>query len=100
MCRYCWPRLNSNELPCRCVLNGLEVKPVPSKLESLDPLSKQLIQCAKAFQAVFRLGTYKEKVPSHNSLKTCKGTMFFLPLPLDKTEEVQKKIDLPNPELL
>ena len=33
------------------------------------------------------------KVPSHNSLKACKGTMFFLPLPLEKTvqtlEEVQ-----------
>ena len=33
----------------------LEVEPVPSELESLDPLSKQLIQCAKAFQAVFQL---------------------------------------------
>ena len=58
VCQYCWPRLNSNELPCRCVLNGLEVEPVPSELESLDLLSKQLIQRAKAFQAVFRLGTY------------------------------------------
>ena len=51
--QYCRPRLNSNELPCRCVLNGLEVEPVPRELESLDSLSKQLIQRAKAFQAVF-----------------------------------------------
>ena len=103
VCQYYQPRLNSNELPCRCVLNGLEVDPVPSELESLDQLNKQLIQRAKAFQAVFRLGTYTGKVPSHNSLKACKGTMFFLPLPLDKTEdtleEVQKKTDLPDTQL-
>ena len=104
VCQYCWPRLNRNEMPCRCVLNGLEVEPVPAELESLDPLSKQLIQRAKAFQAVYRLGTYTGKVPSYNSLKACKGTMFFLPLPLDKTvetlEEVEnKKSRLPDPEL-
>ena len=103
VCQYCRPRLKSNELPCRCVLNGLEVEPVPRELESLDPLSKQLIQRAKAFQAVFRLGTYTGKVPSHNSLKACKGTIFFLPLPLDKTkdtlEEIQKNAGLPDPEL-
>ena len=45
------------------------------------------------------------KVPSYNSLKTCKGTMFFLPLPLDKTlqtiEEVENNttVGLPDPEL-
>ena len=38
-------------MPSRCVLNGLEVDPVPQELESLDPLSKQMIQRAKAFQA-------------------------------------------------
>ena len=27
------------------------------------------------------------KVPSYNSLKACKGTMFFLPLPHNKTIE-------------
>ena len=73
----------------------------------LDPLSKQLIQRRKAFQAVVRLGTHTAKVPT-NSLKACKGTMFFLLLPLDKTlqtiEDVQnsKKMDsvaLPDPEL-
>ena len=95
-------------MPNRCVLTGLEVEPVPPELQNLDPLGKQLIQRGKAFQAVYRLGTYSGKVPSHNSLKACKGTMFFLPLPLEKTvqtlEEVQNDTDgtltgLPNPEL-
>ena len=108
VCQYCRPILNKDNLPSRCVLNGLEVEPVPKELANLDQLSKQLIQKAKAFQAVYRLGTYTGKVPSHNSLKACKGTMFFLPLPLEKTvktlDEVSKKDDgaatgLPNPEL-
>ena len=84
MCQYCRPLLNKNKMPRRCVLNGLEVGPVPQDLQKLDPLSKQLIQQEKAFQAVIRLGTYTGKVPSYNSLKACKGTMFFLPLPLEK----------------
>ena len=79
VCAYCRVRLNRNEMPSRCVLNGLEVDPVPPELESLVPLSKQMIQRAKAFQAVYRLGTYTGKVPSHTSVKACKGTMFFLP---------------------
>ena len=108
VCQYCRPILNKNKMPCRCVLNGLETEEVPDELKKLDPLSKQLIQRAKAFQAVYRLGTYTGKVPSHNSLKACKGTMFFLPLPLEKTvhtlEDVEKKTDgvpvrLPDPEL-
>ena len=97
-------------MPSRCVLNGLEVDPVPPELESLDPLSKQMIQRAKAFQAVYRLGTYTGKMPSHTSVKACKGTMFFLPLPLDKTMDTVEEIDkvvtgkgqptqLPDPEL-
>ena len=95
-------------MPSRCVLNSLMVEPVPPGLESLDPLSKQMIQRAKAFQAVYRLGTYTGKVSSHTSVKACKGTMFFLPLPLDKTMDTVEEIEdmakgkpalLPNPEL-
>uniref|UniRef100_A0A1X7UVB0 Uncharacterized protein n=1 Tax=Amphimedon queenslandica TaxID=400682 RepID=A0A1X7UVB0_AMPQE len=39
----------------------------------------------KCFQTVVRLGTYTAKVPIYNSLKACKGTVFYLPLPLEKT---------------
>ena len=68
----------------------------------LDPLSKQLIQRGKA---VVRLGTYSGKVPSYSSLKACKGTLFFLPMPLLKTiEDVENNADiasvgLPDPEV-
>ena len=70
----------------------------------------QLIQRAKCYQTVVRLGTYTAKVPIYNSLKACKGTMFFLPLPMNKTLEtldqvkdsstnIARKCWLPNPEL-
>ena len=71
------------------------------ELSVLDELSKQLIQRAKAFQTIVRLGTYTNKVPSYNLLKACKGNMFFLPLPLDKTLETLDGVEgsLANPEL-
>ena len=108
MCQYCRPLLNKNKIPGGCVLNELEVEPVPQDLQKLDPLSKQLIMRAKVFQAVIRLGTYTGKVPSYNSLKACKGTMLFLPLPLERTVQTLEAVDnmavgasasLPDPEV-
>ena len=108
VCCYCRVQLNKGNMPPRCVLNGFMVEPLPPELESLDPLSKQMIQWAKALHAVYRLGTYTGKVPSHTSVKACKSTILFLPLPLDKTMEKVKEIEdlakgklalLPNPEL-
>ena len=53
-----------------------------------------------------RLGTYTAKVPVYNSLKVCKGTVFFLPLPLEQmmvTLNEMKRggetVTLTNPEL-
>ena len=105
VCSYCRPLLNNNKMPSRCILNGLETVPVPPELSNIDPLSCQLIQRAKAFQAIIRLGTYTGKVPAYNSLKACKGTMFFLPLPISNTFETldagrgRERQSLPDPEL-
>ena len=105
VCAYCRALLNDNRMPSRCVLNGLETVPVPPELAGMDPLSCQLFQRAKAFQTIIRLGTYTGKVPSYNSLKACKGTMFFLPLPVGKTLDTLNSIEagetqsLPDPEL-
>ena len=104
MCKYCKPMLKRDRLPPRCVLNGLETVPIPPELAALDSLSRQLIQRAKCYQTIVRLGTYTAKVPIYNSLKACKGTVFFLPLPLNKTLETLDQVEqcggaLPNPEL-
>ena len=104
VCQYCRPILNKNSMPCRCILNGMLTEPVPKELQVLDPLSKQLIPRGKAFQAIVRLGTYTGKVSTYNSLKACKGAMFFLPL-LDRTlqtiEDVESNapVGLPDPEI-
>ena len=45
-----------------------------------------------------KLGTHTGKVPTYNSHKACKGTMFFLPLPLDKT--LQNIEDVENGKII
>ena len=75
----------------------------------LNALGRQLIQRAKPFQTIIRLATYTGKIPIYNATKGLKGTMFFLPLPLQNTVD---KLDalgmlkesegvdvLPDPEL-
>ena len=105
VCQFCRSKSNGNTMPNPCILNGWITEPIPKQLKELDPLSKQIIQRGKAFQAIIRLGTYMGKVPSYNSLKACKGTMLFLPLPLDKTLQTIKEVEnnttvgLPDPEL-
>ena len=65
--------------------DGLYTEPIPEELANLTPLKTQFIQRAKRFQTVVRLGTYTGKVPIYNRMKAVKGTMFFLPLPLQNT---------------
>ena len=104
MCNYCKALVKKDEMPPRCVLNGLQTISMPPELAKLDCLSRQLIQRAKCYQTVVRLGTYTAKVPVYNSLKACKGTMFFLPLPFNKTLKTLEEVEhpstaLPEPEL-
>ena len=109
ICQHCRPILNANNIPGRCVLNSLYTEPLPKELSSLNTLESQLIQQAKCFQTIVRLGTYTGKVPIYNSLKAVKGTMFFLPLPLQNTLDCLDEVGfgkscenvtgLPDPEL-
>ena len=101
LCSHCKPKIKGNDMPARCVLNGLETVPLPNELKGLDSFSLQLIQLAKTFQTVIRLKTYSHKVPTYNALKACKGNMFVLPLPLTNTVEKLElsECGLPKPEL-
>ena len=99
ICTNCKTIIKNDEVPGRCVLNGLQCEPIPNELKNLDPLSLQLIQRAKCFQTVVRLGTYTGKVPSYNSLKAIKGTMFHLPLPLEKTMATLDEAGIDSPNL-
>ena len=100
MCSYCKNLLsNAITLCTEWVASGRNT----SGVEWVDCLSKQFIQRAKAYQTVVQLGTYTAKVPMYNSLKACKGVMFFLPLPLEKTldtfDEVDNNVSMASPEL-
>ena len=104
ICNHCRPILNNNQMPNWCILNGLITEPVPDELAKLNVLERQLIQRAKAFQMIVRLGTYTGKVPIYNALKAVKGSMFVLPLPMEKTlNDLTLSVDpvssLPDPEL-
>ena len=103
MCNYCKQSIKIDKMPPRCVLNGLETVEIKAPLAKLDRLSRQLIQRAKCYQTVVRLGTYTHKVAAYNSLKACKVTMFFLPLPFNNTVETVDEVIaskvLPEPEL-
>ena len=61
------------------------VEEIPKELSKLNALGRQLVQRVKPFQIIIQLGTYTGKVPIYKGLK---GTMFFLPLPLQNTIEV------------
>ena len=54
MCTICKSNIRKET---RCVLNGLETVPVPKILDKLDSLSVQLVQRAKCYQTIVRLGT-------------------------------------------
>ena len=99
LCNYCRPKVKAGVMPGRCVINGLESPPIPKELKDLDLFTVKFLQLAKAFQTVVRLSTYTNKVPSYNSLKACRGNMFILPLPLEKTIKTLSESELPKPEL-
>ena len=99
ICTNCKTIIKNDKVPGHCVLNGLKCEPIPNELKNLDSLSLQLIQRAKCFQTVVRLGTYTGKVPSYNSLKAIKGAMFHLPLPLEKTMATLDEAGIDSPNL-
>uniref|UniRef100_A0A1X7TI93 Uncharacterized protein n=1 Tax=Amphimedon queenslandica TaxID=400682 RepID=A0A1X7TI93_AMPQE len=66
ICPYCKNSIvKKNQMPACCVLNGLQTDHLPQELPNLDQLSVQLIQRAKAYETVVRLGTYTAKVPTY-----------------------------------
>ena len=67
---------------------------IPTEIACLNIIERQLIQKAKAFQTIIRLGTCTGKVPIYNAPKALKGTSFFLPMPFDKTQATLDCIEL------
>ena len=70
--------IKNNKMPPQCVLNGLQNVPIPPELAVLDTLSRQLIQRAKCYQTIVRLGSYTSKVHTYNSLKALDAAILWV----------------------
>ncbi|KAJ8665655.1 hypothetical protein QAD02_007317 [Eretmocerus hayati] len=85
ICNHCSGHLKKNRLPSLCILNNLRADGVPEEIKTLNRFEKMLIQRAKAFQCIVKLGTVQKKnIPHHMKLDQVKGT-FHSPLPLEAT---------------
>uniref|UniRef100_A0A8D8LG92 DUF6570 domain-containing protein n=1 Tax=Cacopsylla melanoneura TaxID=428564 RepID=A0A8D8LG92_9HEMI len=91
ICHNCLLKFRGNKLPASCVLNDLESRALPPEIACLNSYEKLLIQRAKAFQTVVRMGSVSGQ-SRPNLLQKVVGRTFHLPLPI---EETIKK--LPNP---
>jgi len=61
-------------MPVYCVLNNLIVHDVPDVIASLNTFEKVLIQRAKAFQTVVKIGTViNKKLPQTQMIQKVKG---------------------------
>jgi len=86
ICDYCERKFRKGILPAYCVLNNLFVHDVPDVIASLNTFEKILIQRAKAFQTVVKMGTViNKKLPERQMIQKVKGRTFHLPLPLQET---------------
>jgi len=89
VCQYCNIRLDRNELPNRCILNGFLTEPIPEEISNLNIIEQQLIQKAEAFQSIICFGTHTGKVPIYNTKRN-------IPMPFDKTQELLDSIEMPQ----
>jgi len=85
LCDYCHGKFRADEIPNRCVLNGLRTDSLPNDLQGLNFLEKILVQKGNCFQTVVRLGNVTSHRPKTEMVKAVKGCVLHLPLPTEAT---------------
>ncbi|KAG8187778.1 hypothetical protein JTE90_018777 [Oedothorax gibbosus] len=94
ICTYCLAYFRRQKMPPTCLVNELYIEPVPEEIISLNYHEKLLIQRAKAFQTVIKMGTVSCKNKPRSFLnQKVSGKDISTPIPLEKTLE-----RLPKPE--
>lgn len=95
ICDYCYDKFNrEKKLPPTCFLNKLDIEQPPLCITRLNEYEEMLIQRAKAFQVVTRMGAVSGKNrPRQEMMQKVIGKTFHLPLPLEKTLE-----KMPSPQ--
>ncbi|KAL1447888.1 hypothetical protein WDU94_006568 [Cyamophila willieti] len=97
ICKNCLTKFRGNAMPASCIMNDLESPSVPLEISSLNNYEKLLIQRAKAFQTVVRMGSVSGQRRHQNLLQKVVGRTFHLPLPI---EETLKKLPSPTEAIL
>ena len=64
VCRYCRFSLNKDSMPSRCVLNGLEVEPVPIELQSTGNVKKQYFPITRCMILTRRMNARSTSIRS------------------------------------
>ncbi|KYM96060.1 hypothetical protein ALC62_13287 [Cyphomyrmex costatus] len=86
VCDYCQRKFRGGDLPAYSVLNNLIVHNVHDEIASLKQYELILIQRAKAFQTIVKMGTViNKKIPQKHMIQKVKGRTFHLPLPQEET---------------
>jgi hypothetical protein len=86
ICKNCLQQFRKNIIPSTCFMNKLYVRPVPEVIAELNDYERILIQKAKAFQTVQKMGTVaKKNLPHRDMISKVKGRTFHLPLPMEET---------------
>ncbi|KAL6421584.1 hypothetical protein ACFW04_014313 [Cataglyphis niger] len=70
ICNHYAGKFRNNLMPAYCILNNLFTDDVPEVISSLNTFEKILIQRAKAFQTVFKMGTViNRKLPQRQMVQ-------------------------------
>lgn len=90
ICKYCLRKFREEGvMPPTCVYNKLDPGEIPEVLKELQRCEMLLVQRAKAFHTIVRMGTGGRKGSNQNyqqeKLKKVKGKTFFLPIDIQKT---------------
>lgn len=86
ICKYYHRYFKDNKMPPICRCNNLEILPIPEEITILNDYERILIQRAKAFQTLQKMGIVMNKnLPHKYMVSKVKGRAFHLPLPLEET---------------
>lgn len=101
ICKSCSTKLRRKQMPCRAVVNDLEVCDIPPELKKLNNLEKHLIALRLPFMKIVNLCSGKisnrfaqkgTKGPLHCVPSDVQDTVTSLPRPVDKSMMVRLQL--------
>ena len=91
ICNTCYATLCKNKIPASALMNSMDTGEVPDIIKACNPFELNLLRRAKAYATIFKLGTSGGHLPYKYRANAMKGSVFYLPVPLEKTLETLKE---------